>query len=1635
MALGFLCGVEDFLASGSQLVWTVAEQMLRRCYNEGLVPCRRFLQTLCHIGDVYQMTEGRQCQVLLLDDRQLELLVQPKLLSRDLLDLVSSHFNLKEKEYFGISFTDETGQTNWLQLNRRVLEHDFAKKAGPLELKFQVRFYIESITFLKDTTTVELFYRNAKSSVYNSFISGHRTLPTGRCPQDVAHRTLPTGRCPQDAAPQDAKHRTLPIGHCPTGRCPTGRCPTGRCPTGSHRNAENDPPPTSYLLCGGPVGVLTIEEEYTYRVSCTGAVELKSENVFKLAAYVLQVSEIEFLQAALSCLIEKAYCPIETLLPCRESELSYTDNLLACSQCELSGREAVLTCRGNKLSCRETVLTCRGNKLSWREAVLTCRGNKLSCRETVLTCRENKLSSRETVLTCRENKLSSRETVLTCRENKLSCRETVLTCRENKLSCRETVLTCRGNKLSCRETVLTCRGNKLETVLTCRENKLSCRETVLTCRENKLSCRETVLTCRENKLSCRETVLTCRENKLSCRETVLTCRENKLSCRETVLTCRENKLSCRETVLTCRENKLSSRETILTCRGNKLSCRETVQTCRENKHDESARADLKKLPTFPTAVLKEHPSLTYCEDRVIENYRGLKGLTRGKAIVQYLLLVESLPAYGVHYYEVKDKQGLPWWLGISYKGIAQYDQQDKLKPRKPSRPTKQKHLASCVLWAESCGPSPVGRVLWAESCGPSPVGRVLWAESCGPLGVPNPRVSPWPEAQYTVCVAVVTALPWVMVAVSDGVCDEVEEEQRGEARSAETLPHLFSLSLARSLSLSERADNSVLFERVGNRSAGPVRLTGDYLSGSAVREFRLLLIFRWKQLENLYFREKKFAVEVNDPQRKAASKRTFGQSGQAIYSWYASHSLIKAIWAMAISQHQFYLDRKQSKAKIATTKSLGDIAMDLTESGAPRISRMVSVESKDQLIMASNGSLVSAGSADSEVSEELKKEKIAELKKKENSLQDLLTQKLNELKKICLREAELTGKLPKEYPLASGEKPPAVRRRVGTAFKLDDLFPYDADPHLRNLESRFALQQKIVEAAKKLANEAELCKTVKKKRRRNCLDAVRKLHEIENEINDYRVKTGKKPTQRASLIIADDVSIADLSSLSDSLNLDDDELLGSHRHRSRSVQYSPRPSDALDVPCHSDRRTSTNSEQQDSNGLNYGEVQGSYPYIHRDALSPHSSPYYQASRQPRDSRSMPPTPQLTRNAFSSIQLRCEDDAPHHFRQRSGSLESQSLFPSEADGPDPAFTIAPPARRSNSTEVLDDVSSHTSQSSSEYCISSRAQNRCRRKKGNVYANTGSMPNLAQNDTRCYAYQPRARPTTTAYYVTGYPCYQEPEPYVNGSYVYENEVEGHYNVNPSYPVPAYPTHDPYRGYGQDELDGMSQNPYATLRQARTRPPSRNENITKNMQKAMVAEHLRGWYNRNTGHKQAAYDYERGSQHSMAYRAAPGPYGFSDRAPSYSSGPVLLQGTHLTPLQPADQLISCSHTGPFWTALDTRAPGRAFGHRADSTTLPVFPVSSAANASNWRSHLAVGLSEYSMPLHPQHTYGYSSVQYSHPAHSSRDPRLLAPPLGPLMDRAPPEFARRSPAPGPLSVPGAVAGGYDQDYYYTQC
>ncbi|XP_076596935.1 uncharacterized protein ccdc120a [Chaetodon auriga] len=61
------------------------------------------------------------------------------------------------------------------------------------------------------------------------------------------------------------------------------------------------------------------------------------------------------------------------------------------------------------------------------------------------------------------------------------------------------------------------------------------------------------------------------------------------------------------------------------------------------------------------------------------------------------------------------------------------------------------------------------------------------------------------------------------------------------------------------------------------------------------------------------------------------------------------------------------------------------------------------------------------------------RERMAELQERRRSLQALLSTRLAELRRLCLQEAELTGAVPSDFPLETGEKPPCVRRRGGTA--------------------------------------------------------------------------------------------------------------------------------------------------------------------------------------------------------------------------------------------------------------------------------------------------------------------------------------------------------------------------------------------------------------------------------------------------------------------------------------------------------------------------------------------------------------------------------------------------------------------------
>lgn len=534
-------------------------------------------------------------------------------------------------------------------------------------------------------------------------------------------------------------------------------------------------------------------------------------------------------------------------------------------------------------------------------------------------------------------------------------------------------------------------------------------------------------------------------------------------------------------------------------------------------------------------------------------------------------------------------------------------------------------------------------------------------------------------------------------------------------------------------------------------------------------------------------------MEVHDPRRASVTRRTFGHSGIAVHTWYACPALIKSIWAMAISQHQFYLDRKQSKSKIHAARSLSEIAIDLTETGTLKTSKLANMGSKGKIISGSSGSLLSSGSQESDSSQSAKKDMLAALKSRQEALEETLRQRLEELKKLCLREAELTGKLPVEYPLDPGEEPPIVRRRIGTAFKLDEqkILPKGEEAELERLEREFAIQSQITEAARRLASDPNVSKKLKKQRKTSYLNALKKLQEIENAINENRIKSGKKPTQRASLIIDDGNIASEDSSLSDALVLEDEDsqvtstisplhsphkglpprppshnrppppqslegLRQMHCHRSDYDRSPIKPKmwseSSLDEPYEKVKKRSSHSHSSSHKRF---PSTGSCAEAGGGSNSLQNSPIRGLPHWNSQS-SMPSTPDLrVRSPHYVHSTRSVDISPTrlhslalHFRHRSSSLESQGkLLGSENDTGSPDF-YTPRTRSSNGSDPMDDCSSCTSHSSSEHYYPaqmnanystlaedspSKARQRQRQRQRAAgalgSASSGSMPNLA------------------------------------------------------------------------------------------------------------------------------------------------------------------------------------------------------------------------------------------------------------------------------------------------------------------
>ncbi|XP_021176178.2 innate immunity activator protein isoform X2 [Fundulus heteroclitus] len=236
---------------------------------------------------------------------------------------------------------------------------------------------------------------------------------------------------------------------------------------------------------------------------------------------------------------------------------------------------------------------------------------------------------------------------------------------------------------------------------------------------------------------------------------------------------------------------------------------------------------------------------------------------------------------------------------------------------------------------------------------------------------------------------------------------------------------------------------------------------------------------------------------------------------------------------------------------------------------------MTAIESKEEISDTDSGIILHSG-PDSPTSpvKDLTTHTRA-LKLKHQSLEERLELCLLELRKLCIREAELTGSIPSDFPLTPDEKPPRVRRRIGASFKLDEgLIRLDQqDSELQALETDLAVQRQIYEAARKLSLEENLSKPQKKSRLQQCKREERKVKDLQEAVFQHRTKSQcNSPSMSSSSSPSKDTS--DDSSLSDVVALDDEPLQSPHQSSGQAtvayerspIQNSPWKESSLDQP-------------------------------------------------------------------------------------------------------------------------------------------------------------------------------------------------------------------------------------------------------------------------------------------------------------------------------------------------------------------------------------------------------------------------------------------------------------------------------------
>ncbi|KAL3977824.1 inactive phospholipase D5 [Sarotherodon galilaeus] len=271
----------------------------------------------------------------------------------------------------------------------------------------------------------------------------------------------------------------------------------------------------------------------------------------------------------------------------------------------------------------------------------------------------------------------------------------------------------------------------------------------------------------------------------------------------------------------------------------------------------------------------------------------------------------------------------------------------------------------------------------------------------------------------------------------------------------------------------------------------------------------------------------------------------------------------------------------------------------------------------------------------------LQAERIATLQERKQALEALLNARVGELKQVCLQEAELTGKLPRAFPLETGEKPPLVQRRAGLApiAKAED------------------------EAAQRKQMKAIFTGAL-----------------YRHSESDRNVPNSKRTVHRGCHT-EDTVMSESTSSMSDSTSHDNES--------SPSVAADQR---SLSQP----RLTAGSPDHRISRKLSPVEIYYEMR-TRRNSVTSSVSPTHSLPRSASnvEGRSVPATPMLARTAPISVHVRSDASGGNGLKQWSGSLDVPYMIPLAQESSSSDRRSCPyssRARRSNSSEALLDRSS-------------------------------------------------------------------------------------------------------------------------------------------------------------------------------------------------------------------------------------------------------------------------------------------------------------------------------------------------------